>query len=89
MSDSFRKATDGEAKARPVMRRYRSTATPLSRDQAERQGEVARLAFELLGRDAAMVFLNTPDAALGGRPIDLAIGSTEGAANVTRAIRAR
>lgn len=55
----------------------------------ERQGRVARLAFEALGREAATGFLNDFDAALGGRPLDLAIASAEGLAAVEAAIAAR
>jgi uncharacterized protein (DUF2384 family) len=67
---------------------FRSSAPKLSADGARRQGEVTHLAFLLLGgRDAAVEFLNNPDVGLGGRPIDIAIASAEGAAAVTRAIR--
>ena len=62
---------------------------PLSPDQAARQGLVSRLAFDKLRQPAAVIaFLNTHDAALGGRPIDLAIASREGLLNVERALDA-
>ncbi len=68
--------------------RSRSNAPKLSTDAAKRQGEIVHFAFLTLGgRDAAMEFLNNPDSALGGRPIDVAIASADGAANVTRAIK--
>lgn len=89
MTAFFRNTSDTVNKVRPAMKRYRSTATPLSRDQANRQGDVSKLAFETLGRDDAVLFLNTPDEALGGRPIDVAIASAEGAAIVKQAIGAR
>lgn len=56
-------------------------------DAARRQGDIARLAFLLLGgRDAAMEFLNNPDEALGARPIDLSVSGEEGHALVQRRI---
>ena len=65
-------------------------ATPrLAPDQVARQGQVSRLAFEALRQPAAVIaFLNTHDAALGGRPIDLAIASPEGLLSVERALAA-
>lgn len=50
----------------------------LPEDQARRQGEITRLAFLLLGREAAIGFLNTAHDGLGGRPLDLATASDEG-----------
>jgi len=73
-----------------VNRSFRKPSTPsLSPDQAARQGLVSRLAFDKLRQPAAVIaFLNTHDAALGGRPIDLAIASREGLLNVERALDA-
>ncbi|GGE91621.1 MULTISPECIES: hypothetical protein [Sphingomonas] len=70
---------------RPFRKRF--DGVRLSPEAAERQGRVTRLAFEAL-RDSAKVvaFLNTEDADLGGRPIDLAVASPEGLATVERAI---
>jgi len=56
----------------------RRKRAPLAADLAKRQGEITRLAFLLLGRDAAIAFLNTAHAGLGGRPLDLATASDEG-----------
>ena len=62
----------------------------LPRDSAERQGNITRLAFSLLGgRDAAIAFLNGDNAELGGRPIDLATASADGYAKVEQAMRKR
>nr|WP_275950721.1 MbcA/ParS/Xre antitoxin family protein [Croceibacterium selenioxidans] len=36
------------------------------------------MAFQVLGKDRAIAFLNTEHAALGGRPLDLATLSDEG-----------
>ena len=67
--------------------KFRAAGPRLSPDAARRQGEVTNLAFMLLGgRDAAIEFLNNPDGRLGGRPIDVAIASAEGAALVSHAI---
>ena len=51
-------------------------------DEAARQGDIARLAFQVLGKDAAIVFLNTEHSGLGGRPIALATRSKAGEAIV-------
>jgi hypothetical protein len=62
----------------------------MPKDSAERQGNITRLAFSLLGgRDGAIAFLNGTDEELGGRPIDLATASADGYAGVERAIRRR
>lgn len=62
------------------MTRFRSAAsTPrLDPANAARQGYITRLAFELLGKDQAIAFLNTEHPGLGGRPLDLATGSDQG-----------
>lgn len=83
---------DGEPAARPASatRRFRPAriASKLSREETEREGRIVRLAFLHLGADAARVFLNTPDDKLGGRPLDLATASDDGAAEIERVIRA-
>jgi hypothetical protein len=59
--------------------RFRSAATPrLDPASAARQGHITRLAFEVLGKDQAIAFLNTEHPALGGRPLDLATLSDQG-----------
>ncbi len=71
------------------MKRFykRSTVSRLAPEQIERQGRISRLAFETLRQPAeAITFLNTHHAALGGRPIDLAIASPEGLLDVERAL---
>jgi len=72
---------------RPFRKRF--DGPRLTQEEAERQGRVTRLAFETL-RDSGRVvtFLNSEDAILGGRPIDLAVASAEGLASVERAIAA-
>jgi hypothetical protein len=60
----------------------------LSKDTARRQGQITHLAFELLGnREAALAFLNGDNAALGGRPLDVAMASIRGYDLVEQALR--
>ena len=67
------------APARRGAMRFRKAHAPrLDPQQARRQGEITRLAFLLLGRDAAIAFLNGHNAQLSGRPLDLATASDEG-----------
>lgn len=69
-------------------RSARANRPKLPKDEARRQGNIATLAFLLLGgRDRAMDFLNTADESLGARPIDLAIASDEGYVRVEQAIK--
>lgn len=56
---------------------------------SRRQGETTRMAMLLLGREAAIEFMNTHDERLGGRPIDLAIESDEGRSRVEVALSDR
>ncbi|MFN3434190.1 MAG: antitoxin Xre/MbcA/ParS toxin-binding domain-containing protein [Sphingomonas sp.] len=50
---------------------------------AARQARIAALAWAALGdRERVMAFLNSEDARLGGRPLDLAIASDAGLARV-------
>lgn len=51
-------------------------------EEAARQGGIASLAFNILGKDAAIVFLNTEHPGLDGRPIALATQSKAGEAIV-------
>jgi hypothetical protein len=73
--------TDATASPANHWKRRPKTA-PIPRDHAARQGEITRLAFLLLGREAAIAFLNTDHAALGGRPLALATASAAGHASV-------
>lgn len=69
--------------------RHRKSLPKMAPEGAERQGRIALLAWNRLGGDAAIKFLNTHDDDLGGRPIDLAIASAAGCEAVERAIAAR
>lgn len=69
-------------------RRTARVAMPV--DAASRQGRVAMLAWEALGDgEAVRNFLNTHDAELGARPIDLATQSEDGLSTVAATIAAR
>lgn len=61
-------------------RRARRVAMPA--DQAARQGDIARFAFQVLGKEGAIAFLNAEHAELGGRPIAIATASEVGEASV-------
>lgn len=56
----------------------RHSATRLTPAAAKRQSDTTRLAMIVLGREAAISFMNEPNHQLGGRPIDLVIQSEEG-----------
>jgi hypothetical protein len=65
-----------------MMNFRRANHTRLDPKLAKRQGDISRLAFQHLGRERAIAFLNTDDAALGGRPLELATTSDAGFADV-------
>lgn len=74
-------------KPRPFAFRAGPRKEPLPREKAKRQGDITSLAFlHLGGRDGAMAFLNNIDADLGGRPLDIAMASEDGAQRVREAI---
>ena len=55
------------------------TGPVLSQEEGARQGRVVRAAqAALLEREAVLLFLNSHHPALGGRPLDLAVGSAAG-----------
>lgn len=60
----------------------RPRTNPIPRDHAARQGAISQIAFLLLGREAAIAFLNTAHEGLGGRPLELATASAAGRAEV-------
>ena len=74
--------------SRPFRNKF--NAPRLSPEEAARQGRATNLALAAFPDVAAtMAFLNTDDAALGGRPIDLAVASDAGLAKVEQAIAGR
>lgn len=84
MSDST--APNAPARPRPRLFRKRFGTPTLSPEAQQRQGRISTEAFLTLGRDDALHFLNTPDAALGGTPLEVATASTEGLTKVRQAI---
>ena len=66
--------SEPSAPKRGPTRFRRSGVPPLAPDRARRQGDITRLAFHLLGREGAIEFLNSDNAELGARPLDLAAG---------------
>ena len=72
------------------MRFRKKDVARLTPEQAERQGRAARLACESFAEPgAAVAFLNGFDKRLGGRPIDLAVGSANGLIVVEQALATR
>lgn len=53
----------------------------------DRQRETSRLAMLVLGRDAAIEFMNCENPSLGGRPIDIARASEEGRERIEEQLR--
>lgn len=68
---------------------FQKKTTPLSPAAVERQSRVTLLAWNRLGPDAAIAFLNSYDVGLEGRPLDMAVASQDGCEAVERAIDAR
>jgi hypothetical protein len=66
---------------------FTNRETRISPDQAKRQGLITHLAFVLLGQSAAIEFLNTHNASLGARPLDLAIADPAGYSTVENAVK--
>lgn len=69
--------------------RNKFTAVRLPPDAVERQSRITLLAWNLMGADAAIAFLNNHDDRLNGRPLDLAVASATGFEAVEREITAR
>ena len=67
--------------------RRRAKSVPIPRDQAVRQGDISRLAFLSLGKDAAIAFLNADLPELGGRPLAVATASEPEIAPIRSAAR--
>ena len=68
----------GAEAPKPKFRRSRPMAK-MPRENAQRQGAIATLAFMEFGdRDKAVTFLNTHNDTLDARPLDVASASSEG-----------
>jgi hypothetical protein len=81
----------GEAAAapQPPARTFRKYAPPssLSPEQCRRQTEVLRAACDkLFPRGTAIAFLNSHNAKLGGKPLQLALDSDDGLLRVEQLI---
>ena len=87
MSDEH--AGPAPASAAPRRKMFRKATARLSPDSVERQSRVTLLAWNLLGADSAIAFLNAYNDGLEGRPLDLAVASDAGCEAVERAISAR
>jgi hypothetical protein len=77
---------EAPAPKRGPVRFRRADAPRLQPDDARRQGEITRIAFQRLGREGAISFLNSDNVELGTRPLDLATGSAQGFASVEAAL---
>lgn len=64
----------------------RTKRQPLEHDRALRQGRISRCAFDALGREHAIAFLNTDNTSLGGQPLAIATASVDGEEMVAREI---
>lgn len=67
--------------------RAHSTTPRLNPDAVERQSGITLMAWTTLGPDAAIGFLNSFNASLQGRPLDLAVASRDGYDAVSDEIR--
>lgn len=83
--------TPAASMAAPKRRPFRTkfTTVRLAPDAVERQSRITLLAWNALGADAAIAFLNNHSEALDGRPLDLAVASRVGYDLVEQAITAR
>ena len=72
-------------------KRFRGTTkTKLAPEVIARQSRIALLAFQSLpDHETALLFLNSEDDTLGGRPIDVASASEAGAERVAAMLRTR
>ena len=71
------------------MFRNKFRSARLSPEAVERQSRITLLAWNLLGADAAIAFLNSYNPGLDGRPLDLAVASAAGCEAVERVISAK
>lgn len=76
------------AEPRRMMFRKKFTTVRLAPDAVERQSRITLLAWNLMGADAAVTFLNNHSNLLAGRPLDLAVASAAGFEAVEREIHA-
>lgn len=82
----MRGRSESEASPAPKRRMFGNRVKHLSTAAVERQSRVTLLAWDLLGADTARAFLNVYHEALEGRPLDLAVASSDGCEAVELAI---
>jgi len=90
MSDKAKDPLDtslAAPKRKPFRNRHATLRLPP--EGVERQSRVTLLAWNLLGANSAIAFLNAYNDGLDGRPLDLAVASDAGCEAVERAISAR
>jgi len=86
---SVGRGASGREALKRTMFRARFATPRLSPEKVERQSRITLLAWNRLGGDAAIAFLNTYNLALEGRPLDLAVASEAGYEIVEHAISAK
>ena len=86
MSAASEALANTETGPRAKLFRKRFDTPRLLPEAQERQGRISTEAFLALGRDEAVRFLNTPDAAPGGRPLEIATASAGGLTRIRQAI---
>lgn len=86
-ADQHAAPTLSAPKRKPFRNKF--TTVRLSPDAVERQSRVTLLAWNSMGADAAIAFLNNHSSNLDGRPLDLAVASAAGFEAVEREISAR
>jgi hypothetical protein len=69
--------------------RKKFTTVRLAPEAVERQSRITMIAWNALGSEAAIAFLNSYSELLEGRPLDLAVASAAGFAAVEHEIVAR
>ena len=90
LSDNPPAGTPIDPNHRSKRRSFQKSQGPrLPPDGVERQSRVTLHAWNMLGPDGAIAFLNSFDDGLGGRPLDLAVASEAGLQAVQRAISTR
>lgn len=80
-------APSAAPKRKPFRNKF--TMVRLAPDALDRQSRITLLAWNRMGPDAAIAFLNNHSDRLNGRPLDLAVASSDGYEAVEREISTR
>lgn len=83
--DAGSKPTAGKGRSESHWR-SKTKRQPFEHDRALRQGRISHCAFDALGREHAIAFLNTDNTRLGGQPLAIATASVDGEEMVAREI---